>query len=58
MADRLANEAAEECSKGRAFDYDISKDFIEPFKDKFWPQQKLKLQTAEGTTTIKEHVRD
>ncbi len=24
MADRLANEAAEECSKGRAFDYDIS----------------------------------
>ncbi len=34
LADRLANEAAEECSKGRAFACDISKDFTEPFKDK------------------------
>jgi len=34
MADKLANEAADECSMSRHFDYDLSNDYTQPFKDK------------------------
>ena len=35
MADKLANEAAEECTKARQFDRDVLQEYCELFKDKF-----------------------
>ncbi len=35
IADKLANEAADECRMGRHFDYDLSNDYTQPFRDKF-----------------------
>ena len=54
QADRLANEAAEECGKSKRFDYDISQLYSEPFKDKFWLQRNIQIQTTEGFRTEKE----
>lgn len=34
MADKLANEAAEECMKARQFDCDVSRNFCNPFSNK------------------------
>ncbi len=34
MADKLASEAADECSMSRQFIYDLSNDYTHPFKDK------------------------
>jgi len=48
MAGTLANEAADECCMSRHFDYDLSNDFTQPFKDKFWLQQIIQVQTTEG----------
>ena len=57
MADRLANEAADECVRGRAFDQDVSKNFTEPFQHMFWLQQKKQVRTEGGTTVTTECVR-
>ena len=43
MADKLANEAAEECTKARQFDRDVSQKYCEPFKDKFWLQHEIQV---------------
>ncbi len=52
MADKLANEAADECCMSRhfrvKFDYDLSNDYTQPFKDKFWFQHTIQVETAEG----------
>ena len=45
-ADSLANEAAEAINT--ACDYDLSREFTEPFQDKFWPQQVTQEQTTTG----------
>ena len=41
MADKLGNEAAEECTKARQFDRDVLQEYCEPFKDKFWIQHEI-----------------
>jgi len=46
MADNLANEAADECCLGRHYGYDLSTDYTQPFRDKYWLQQTILLQTA------------
>ena len=56
MADQLANEAAEECAKTKQFDYDVSRLYAEPFKDKFWIQRNIQMLNAESTR--KENLRD
>ncbi len=38
-ADKLAKEAADECCTGRLFDYDLSNDYTQKFKYKYWLQQ-------------------
>ncbi len=58
MADKLANEAADECCMGRHFDYDLSNDYTQPFRDKFWLQQIIQVQTAEGPTETRACIRD
>ena len=46
IADNLANEAADEYCMGRPFDYDLSNDHTQPFKDKSWLQQIIEVKTA------------
>ncbi len=58
MADKLANEAADECRMGKQFDYDLSDDYTQPFKDKYWMQQTTQVQTAEGPAETKVFLRD
>ena len=58
MADRLANEAAEECMKARQFDCDVSQEYCEPFKDKFWIQQEVQVSTPTGASKKLESLRD
>ena len=58
MADQLANEAADECCKSRHFDFDLSNDYTQPFKDKFWLQQITQVQTAEGPAESRACMRD
>ena len=58
MADRLANEAAEECTKARHFDHDVSQEYCEPFKDKFWIQQEVQVPTPTGASKTLESLRD
>ena len=36
MADKLANEAAEECCMSRHFDCDLSDDYTQPIEGKLW----------------------
>ena len=48
MADKLANEAADECCMSRHFDFDLSNDYTQPFKDKLCLQQIIQVLTAEG----------
>ena len=50
MADKLANEAAEECTKARQFDRDVSQEFCETFKDKLWIQHEIQVPTTTGTS--------
>ena len=57
MADNLANAAADECCMSRHFDYHLSKDYTQPFKDKFWFQHTIQVQTGEGPE-IKACIRD
>ena len=57
MADKLANEA-DECCMGRHFDFDVSNDYTQPFKDKFWLQQITQVQTAEGPAETRACRRD
>ena len=40
MADKLANEAADECCMNRHFDYDLSNDYTQPFRPFKSRQQK------------------
>ena len=56
MADRLANEAADECVRGRAFDQDVSKSFTKPFQHMLRLQQKKQVQTEGGTPVTTERV--
>jgi len=58
MADKLANEAADECCMSRHFDYDLSNDYTQPFKDKFWFQHTIQVQTAGGPAETKACIRD
>ena len=58
MADQLANEAAEECRRGRNFDHDVSQLHAEPFKDRFWLQRKVQATNETGTHTTYEPLRD
>ena len=58
MADKLANEAAEECTKARQFDRDVSQEYCEPFKEKFWIQHEIQVPTTTGTSTKLESLRD
>ena len=45
LATKCLNEAAEECMKARQFDCDVSQEYCEPFKDKFWIQQEVQVST-------------
>ena len=58
MADKLANEAAEECTKARHFDRDVSKEYCEPFMEKFWIQQEIQVSTPTGASKKLESLRD
>ena len=58
MADKLANEAAEECTKARQFDRDVLQEYCEPFKDKFWIQHEIQVPTTTGTSKKLESLRD
>ncbi len=42
----------------RHFDYDLSNDYTQPFKDKVWLQQTIQVQTAEGPAETKACIRD
>ena len=48
MADELANEVAEKCTKARQFDRDVSPEHCEPFKDKFWIQQEVQVSIVDS----------
>ena len=56
MADKLANEAAE--ARDMHWDFDLSHDFSEPFRDNFWPKQTTEVHTATETVLQKKYVRD
>ena len=58
MAVKLANEAAEECTKARQFDRDVSQEYCEPFKETFWIQHEIQVPTTTGTSTKLESLRD
>ena len=58
MADKLANEAAEACTKARQFDRDVSQEYCKPFKDKFWIQHEIQVPTTTGTSARLESLRD
>ena len=62
MADKLANEAADECCMSRhfqvKFDYDLSNGYTQPFKDMFWFQHTIQVQTAQGPAETKACIRD
>ena len=58
IADKLANEAANECCMNTHFDFDLSNDYTPPFKDKFWFQHTIEVQTAEGPAETKACIRD
>jgi len=60
MADQPANEAADEfeCCMSRQFDYDLSNDYTQPFKDKFWWQQTIQVHTAGGPAETKACIRN
>ena len=58
MADKLANEAVEECTKARQFDRDVSQEYCEPFKEKFWIQHEIQVPTTTGTSKKLESLRD
>ncbi len=58
MADKLANEAADECCMGRHFDCDLSNDYTPPFKHKYLLQQIIQVQTAEGPAETTACMRD
>ncbi len=58
MADKLTNEAADECSTSRHFDYDLSNDYTQPFKDKFWFQHTIQVQTVEGLAETNACIKD
>ena len=57
MADKLANEAAEECTKARQY-RDVSQEYCEPFKDKFWIQHEIQVPTTTGMSKNMESLRD
>jgi len=58
MADKLANEAADECCMGRHFDDDLFNDYTQPFKDKYWLQQTIQVKTAKGPAETRACIRD
>ena len=58
MADKLASAAADECRMGKQFEYDLSDDCTQPFTDKYWMQQTIQIQTAEGPAETKVLLRD
>ena len=42
----------------RHFDYNLSSDYTQTFKDKFWFQHAIQIQTAEGPVETKACIRD
>ncbi len=54
----VANEAADECCMGRHFDYDLSNDYTQSFRDKCWLQQFNQVQTAEGPAETRAYISD
>jgi len=48
MADKLANDAPDQCCRSRQLDNDLSKDYTQPFTDKFWLQQIFKFRQQRG----------
>ena len=58
MADKLANEAADQCCMGRHFDYDLCNDYTQTFRDRYWLQQITQVQTAEGPAATRACIRD
>ena len=54
ITDKLANEAAE--ARDMLWDFDLSNDFTEPFRDKFWPKQVTEVHTATDTTLQNTYV--
>ena len=46
------------CCMSRHFDFDLSNDYTQPFKDKFWFQHTIQVQTAEGPAEPKACIRD
>jgi len=55
---KLANEAADECCMSRHFDYDLSNDYTQPFRDKYWLQQTIQVQSTEGQAETRACIRD
>ncbi len=43
---------------GRHIDYDLSNDYTQPFRDKYWLQQTIQVQTAEGPAETRTCMRD
>ena len=58
MADKLSHEAAEECTKARQSDRDVSQEYCEPFKDKFWIQQEVQVSTPTDASKKLKTLRD
>ena len=58
MADKLASEAAEECTKARHFDCDVSHEYCESFKDKFWIHLEVEVSTPTGASKKLESLKD
>ena len=58
MTDKLANETADECYMYRHFHYDLSEGYTHSIKHKFWLQQTIQVQTAEGPADTKACIKD
>ena len=58
MADKLANEAAEECIKARQFDHDVSQESCNPFKHNLRVQQQAQGPEPRNTLSKVECLRN
>ena len=58
MADRLANEAAEEYANSRHLDCAVSLGFSRSLKDKYWLQHQVEVPSASGTSKMEGYLGD
>ncbi|DBA68936.1 TPA: hypothetical protein ACH3X2_013253 [Trebouxia sp. C0005] len=59
MADKLANQAADQAAGNGHQDVDVSNEYLESFSNKFWPKHKITKQHQDETTTDHwQNVRD